>query len=363
MTSMQEASADSLHAVAGVLLGLSVITIALRFFARHRQRAPLLVDDWLLLPALITFAGTCACLFFGEEIEVFGYSSHDSTPEKGKATRKSSAKTQLALNLLSIASLGFVKLSALFFYKRIFCVAGRKATFNIIVLASIVTVICWMVTYEFLIGFQCGTHIEALWNGTGPKYCTSQWPGILSQAISDFLLDFWVLLLPIYPIVRLQTTRARKFAIIGVFLLASIGIGSSIARLVLFVEVNNGGRNAYLNIDLGRSLSRLLFYMILEIGVGLIAICLPSIWMVFASIVPEVFLRSVHSVLSLVTLASRRSKDSQERSRTTAVKPGTPNSSIAPIAGKSARYHEPKSAPKPYPGDVSSDNAKGHEGA
>lgn len=109
-------------------------------------------------------------------------------------------QTQIALNLLSIASLGFIKLSALFFYKRIFCVSGRNSTLNAIIMASIVMVACWVVTFEFLIGFQCHLHFSALWDGTQRQYCTYAWPALLGQAISDFFLDVWVLMLPIYPV-------------------------------------------------------------------------------------------------------------------------------------------------------------------
>ena len=109
-------------------------------------------------------------------------------------------QTQLAFNLLSVAGLGFCKMSALFFYKRIFCVGGRKAIFNTIVLISIVIVALWLVAFEFTVGFQCGVHFSAQWEGTAAKYCKIVFPMLLGLTISDFLLDIWVLGLPIYPV-------------------------------------------------------------------------------------------------------------------------------------------------------------------
>lgn len=50
---MSEASASSLHVVGSVLLGISVICVSLRFYARYRQKAPLLADDWILVPAVV----------------------------------------------------------------------------------------------------------------------------------------------------------------------------------------------------------------------------------------------------------------------------------------------------------------------
>ena len=116
---------------------------------------------------------------------MFGYSSHGFTKDEIAATLERSTKvtnnrlsgtatvdiygftnavqTQLTFNLLSVAGLGFSKMSALFFYKRIFCVGGRKAIFNIIVLVSIVVVGLWLVAFEFTVGFQCGVHFSAQW--------------------------------------------------------------------------------------------------------------------------------------------------------------------------------------------------------
>lgn len=69
--------------------------------------------------------------------------------------------------------------------------------FNIIVTASIVIVACWLVTFVLLAGFECSTHFSALWDGTYGKYCTISFPYLYGLAISDFLLDVWILALPI----------------------------------------------------------------------------------------------------------------------------------------------------------------------
>jgi hypothetical protein len=67
------------------LLGILVIAVAVRFYARHLKNNPLLADDWLLIPALLRlsilainmelvlakfnpaagFIGVCSCIYFG----------------------------------------------------------------------------------------------------------------------------------------------------------------------------------------------------------------------------------------------------------------------------------------------------------
>ena len=40
-------------ALSSCMLGLSTIFIALRFFTRNAQKAPLKADDWLMVPCLV----------------------------------------------------------------------------------------------------------------------------------------------------------------------------------------------------------------------------------------------------------------------------------------------------------------------
>lgn len=84
--------------------------------------------------------------------------------------------------------------------------------------------------------------------------------------------------------------------------------------------------------------SRMMFYWTVEMGVSVICINLPSIWMVFASVAPEAILHSVRSVVSLASIGSRgsgRSKASRDPSNLERLKSSTSTSSIAPISGAS----------------------------
>ncbi|KAG6012123.1 hypothetical protein E4U43_007934, partial [Claviceps pusilla] len=238
---------------------------------------------------------------------------------------------QIALNLSSIICLGSVKASALFFYKRIFCVSGRKAALNVIIISLLVVVACWVVVFEFLLAFQCGTHFSAPWDGTQLKYCTMSYPILQSQAISDFLLDALVLVIPMYPITQLQTTWSRKVAIVGIFLLACIGVGAAIARMVIIIHLVHVGQSTVHKVDPERYLSRVIFYFNLEMGVGLVAVNLPSIWMVFTSVAPDALLRSIRSVVSLASFRSGRSRSSKERSNPEPLKSAS-CSSVVPLS-------------------------------
>ncbi|PHH90975.1 hypothetical protein CDD83_2045 [Cordyceps sp. RAO-2017] len=335
-SSAADRGAANLIAVSSVLCGLSLMAAGLRFWARHRQKVSIKADDYFILPALLF-------------------------------------KTQMGLTLLSIISLGCTKASILFFYQRIFCVSSRKAVLNVFITASIVLVIAWMVAFEIFTAFQCRLHFNAIWDGTQLKYCDLSYPAMEGLAISDFLLDVWVLALPIYPIMKLHTTKSRRFAIAAVFLLACMyvsaltanatlsttfiprylgqrpavdiaysGVASSIARMVEVIKIVQTGQKAIHTTrdPMGippytETQSRIMFYWILEMGIGLVAVNLPSIWMVFASVAPEAILRSIRSVVSLASIGSNGSKRSRERHAEHS-KFNKSSSSIAPITSSTA---------------------------
>lgn len=50
---MSDTSGDGVKAVSAVFAVLTAIAVALRFWARRRQKAPLLADDWLMVPTLV----------------------------------------------------------------------------------------------------------------------------------------------------------------------------------------------------------------------------------------------------------------------------------------------------------------------
>lgn len=104
---------------------------------------------------------------------------------------------QIAWDMLSTCALACIKISAVFFYRRIFCVSGNKTGFSIVTLATVTILLLWLMTFLFLTGFQCGSHFSALWNGTYLQYCTISFPFLYGLVISDLLLDVWILALPV----------------------------------------------------------------------------------------------------------------------------------------------------------------------
>ena len=101
---------------------------------------------------------------------------------------------------MMIPAYGFIKLSVIFFYRRIF-VKGTRTWFDIATKVSVAIVIMWTVAFFLAEIFKCGPHVSDNW---GPLIDVTQCadPDKLLNGlfVSDFLTDLLVLLLPI-PIV------------------------------------------------------------------------------------------------------------------------------------------------------------------
>ncbi|KAI7778903.1 hypothetical protein LA080_001508 [Diaporthe eres] len=254
---------DELIEVCTTLMALSSIAVGLRLYSRKRQHVALMVDDALTV-------------------------------------------LQISWDVLSTTSLACIKLSALFFYRIIFYV-GLHQWFDIANTVTIIVVVVWLVVFQFLTGFQCGTHFSALWDGSYLQYCTVSFPFLYGLAVSDFLLDVWILALPIPRIMQLHTSASKKLGIVVVFLLVFIGLGASIARMVEYIKIENGGSHYFIHHDEEEAVTSAFLFTMLETGISLVAVNLPSLWLLFTSVTPKKVIRTIRSVLSLESLRSRGS--------------------------------------------------------
>ncbi|GAM89980.1 hypothetical protein ANO11243_080200 [Dothideomycetidae sp. 11243] len=102
-------------------------------------------------------------------------------------------------NCFSTATLGCVKLSALLFYRRHFCIHGLVPWFKIANTVTIIVAALWTVTYITFTIFQCGTHFDLDMDNLGmepgrdalkARYCAYQNDCWISLVISDVILDF-----------------------------------------------------------------------------------------------------------------------------------------------------------------------------
>ena len=116
----------------------------------------------------------------------------------------------VAWDVLSTSVLAFVKLSMVFYYRRIFLVSNRPTVFDSVTIATTGVILVWLIVFCFLFGFQCGVNITPVWNGSYFNYCNLAIPSHRALAISDVILEIWILAIPI-PKVILQAQVGAPF--------------------------------------------------------------------------------------------------------------------------------------------------------
>ncbi|MCJ1371184.1 hypothetical protein MMC20_002399 [Loxospora ochrophaea] len=305
---MSTTDSGGLRALCGSLAAILAVVGGLRFYARRVQRADLGADDWMTIPSYMAFIGMVACALLGIHIRIFGYS--DDQVAAAKIPFSIEASLVVSLDVLSAASLGFTRISALLFYRRIFCVAGHASTLRAAIYTGIVIISLWMAAFIILPPLQCGPNLS-VWSASAKvraAYCGMGNKIILGFCISDFLIETAVILMPIPKILQLKTSLKRRLAVLFVFLTAFVSLGAVVARLVITVKLLDHQIE-----DLSKANTTQTFMWILEAGFALITVNLPSLWGLRHKVQPASLLGSLRSA---ILLRSTRSDGSGTRSRT-----------------------------------------------
>ena len=117
---------------------------------------------------------------------------------------------KFAFNLMQVIILGTIKISVIFFYRRIF----RGRAFDYYSKGMIIIAIAWTIAFFFSVLFECGTHFEYLWSTllNLVTHCTDEEKFFKAYAISDVIIDVLILAMPI-PMVCLRQVGIN-FAVI-----------------------------------------------------------------------------------------------------------------------------------------------------
>ncbi|MCJ1396026.1 hypothetical protein MMC18_008913 [Xylographa bjoerkii] len=304
-------------AVGIILPVLDAVAVALRFYTRRLQRLPLLIDDWLTIPALILSIGLGASLVAGVQFQALGYPT-PALPGMSMLRSRSAitesdtvititSQIEWAVLLLSIPAFGLIKLSFLFFCRRLFCVT-RKSLSHIVITLMIVVVGAWAIGFFFAFLFACKGNFAAWW-GSLMNFitkCVNTFMLLYAFAISDVITDIIVLLLPLPMIWQLQLPLGRKIGISCVFLLGLVAVAASVTRLAVVTRNYLDGFDPSLDEDL--MITEILWWTMVEVGLGLIATCLPTLRFLFKDLSPDWLLGNIRSVFSFRSAGSQSSK-------------------------------------------------------
>lgn len=266
-----------------VLSVLCTVAVALRFFARYVQRNKVLVDDWLTLPALILTIGLGVALIIGVTKKSLAYPTPlppdpkrplDASAYEIRVTRQ----ITWAFMLLQIPALCLVKLSFIYFYRRVFC-TGLTTIFKHITTVVIWIILAWGISFFFAFLFICEVNFAAFW--TSIRALNTHCGGLLDLqlgfAISDFITDFFVLVLPLPMIWRIHMSTSRKLAVTIIICLGALAVAASATRMVIFSRAVVNLKRSYRSSGADNLTTTTgIYWSLIESGLALIACCLPS---------------------------------------------------------------------------------------
>ena len=111
-----------------------------------------------------------------------------------------------------------IKSSILLSYKRIF---GRIRWFRYAVYTVGTFTAIWFFGVFFSVLFQC-TPVDKSWNPTKPGHCIDLLPFLWGNSISNNIIDYLILFLPVVPVWQLQLKPLQKCLVLGSFALGSV---------------------------------------------------------------------------------------------------------------------------------------------
>ncbi|ORY19203.1 hypothetical protein BCR34DRAFT_582383 [Clohesyomyces aquaticus] len=282
------------------LLLLAIIAVILRFYTRRRLRQPLAVDDWLTLPALVLIFGLTFIMFYGIGTKTLAYPIAEDDDYLNGHIVVTARRLEYSFLPIFATTNGLVKLSVISFYRRIFTVDkswrnARSAFF----LVAMVLVGMWATAYTFAFMLPCMPDIQVYF--VDPENWATKCVNTLmlgySYAISDFITDILVILIPIPFIWRLHLSTSRKLAVLAVFSLGLVASAASLIRLIWIVWAQHMGFSDSTDEEL--MLTEELYWCLVEITLGLLASCLPTLRGLVKTKSVDSVVRSLRSMLSI----------------------------------------------------------------
>ncbi|KAL9073756.1 MAG: hypothetical protein Q9161_002794 [Pseudevernia consocians] len=170
----------------------------------------------------------------------------------------------------------------------------------------------WTIGFFLVQVFDCRTHFYINWGPLSDlEKCLSSFKQLLAYSVSDVIMDVFILILPLPLIWMLHMPRERKLAVSGIFLLGTLAVIAGTLRMVVFAEILGAGHTQVVLHILGvvvlddmAVVSLILFWPMVEMGVALVAACLPTLRPLFHDVSVESVIHSVRSKLSLSSLRS-----------------------------------------------------------
>lgn len=269
-------------AAAVILQTLTTACVALRFYSRRWKQQPHIISDWLILAAWVFGTGISVEILYGVAHRAIGYPLGGTIEDPHAVTGRLNIAKHLELSylLIGIVALGLIKLSITFLYWHLFA----RVMFRRFLIVWMVIIVIWMTSFVLAGLLECGTHLTALF-GTPEDYnihCGSAMPSGYGLIASDILTDFITLCIPIPVLVTLQMNKRTRVLTMLTFAIGSLSVGASIAKGYIYITATLGLATE----DAISILSGIAIWNYVEVQVGIIAACGPTLRAILSRILP-----------------------------------------------------------------------------
>ncbi|KAI1342845.1 hypothetical protein F5Y15DRAFT_371183 [Xylariaceae sp. FL0016] len=162
-------------------------------------------------------------------------------------------------------TIAFIKFTVISFYWKLFSVTAQLPL-GILVF----TVFAWLVGMFFMAVFSCKP-VRAQWDITiDDAQCIDQNAFYLGGSLPNVVVDFIIVFIPMPYVWRLHLSVAKRAVLVGIFALGLFVCVVSVIRLCTVMAIQRSGADATYN------LREPIMWSTVEINVGLICTCLPS---------------------------------------------------------------------------------------
>ncbi|KAK2055680.1 hypothetical protein LY76DRAFT_648205 [Colletotrichum caudatum] len=250
----------------------STLAVALRAFTRLKMLRTFGLDDVLMVAAQVLVLGTAVAI--GLE-SAWGLGKHSWVQPKEDMIPYMKS-FYVSIILYNIATT-VVKLSILLQYRRIFAndLMQKMTTWGLAFMAA------WTVMLCFLLPMMC-LPVAAFWDPTVEGRCIDLLASWYTMAAVNIVADFFIFSLPIPVINSLQIPRRQKRMLIFVFGLGFVTCIISAFRIKTLRVAAQTQDPFWDNVDAAT-------WSFLEVTIGILAACLPTLRPIFVALLPRLF--------------------------------------------------------------------------
>ncbi|KAH8598657.1 hypothetical protein B0O99DRAFT_684044 [Bisporella sp. PMI_857] len=259
-----------INTVCGVTIGLSLVTICLRFFSRWWTKIELGIDDYLIIVGA-AFSWTFSIMCIVQVQENF-YGQHVSAADLEHV--KEFLKACYIIIILYLPAITSSKLSLLALYWRAFAESRGKLPIMIAAGANVL----WMVVVSFLAAFSCNP-VRGFWDITTKSKCLNINNLFIATEAFTIALDIIVLVMPVYFIKSIKRSLSQRISISSTFLIGLVVTIISCIRLWRLVRISHrpGFDPTFNQIDAG-------VWGSLELNIWVIVASIPALRPLFTTI-------------------------------------------------------------------------------